>query len=436
MAYKEQGTSLVKVQKFGPSLERDVVAALGWKSDRLVYFEDPNNDITYDLQVDGYLGEKNNPLAFVSVTYCNPDKPGHSNENKLQLKLGELMLLKSKYPNVRSMLVIGGTENAWLRYVLQAFKFFFDKTLFTWNENFSEEILKIKSDYRHIPTQHSEVWNSISKDWATTKLWDQEPIRSELRLGIWHEVQEQGVFENPEEIPNSIFRLCMKTAYETSVHTRNRNGKEWSNYLHEDWDALWQSRSFFNPAEAAIYLTLKNAGFAFAGGLAKDEEVPSLIHHLGGNDVDNTKVSEDFILYSKKYSCPVFIQSKSTGGGMEGHGKNIQNRTKEQIARSLFYRGYIEKNEVKLRKKDFIWIGVIDGNWGVTKKTPLKYIHMLQWAGYDYLIGADSLANEHFDLIQNAKNPLTDVINDLECEKSIDAFNTLWIEWKSSRLLK
>jgi len=48
------------------------------------------------------------PDVVVSVTYCKPDIPGHSNENKLQLKLGEMMLIKGVFPECRSVLVMAG----------------------------------------------------------------------------------------------------------------------------------------------------------------------------------------------------------------------------------------------------------------------------------------------------------------------------------------
>ena len=129
---------------------------------------------------------------------------------------------------------------------------------------------------------------------------------------------------------------------------------------------------------------------------------------------------------------PVFIQSKSTGGGKERHGKNIQNRTKEQIARALFYRGYIENNALKLRPKDFIWISVLDGNWGVTRKTPLKYLHMLQWAGYDFLVAADSMVDKDLNVI-STNSPLADILVELECVKDTERFNQLWQNWNNGR---
>ena len=42
------------------------------------------------LQVDAIIPDPENPETLISITYTNPDKPGHSNENKLHLKLGEL----------------------------------------------------------------------------------------------------------------------------------------------------------------------------------------------------------------------------------------------------------------------------------------------------------------------------------------------------------
>jgi len=154
----------------------------------------------------------------------------------------------------------------------------------------------------------------------------------------------------------------METAFKRHKETRGKVGKEWTSYLNEDWDALWQSRSFFNPQRRPSNCRYNVQGFA-TGSTGAGRNVPSLIHTLGGSEVDNTKVSEDFVLYSRALDRPVFIQSKSTGGGLEGHGKNIQNRTKEQLARSLFYRGKIEKGSIVLRPKDYFWISVLDGNW-------------------------------------------------------------------------
>lgn len=80
--------------------------------------------------------------------------------------------------------------------------------------------------------------------------------------------------------------------------------------MNEEWDRLWQSRSFFNPAEAAIEIILNDNNTAHLGSIAVDAEVPSLIHYLGRDAVDNTKVSEDYILFSEKYNMPVLFNLK------------------------------------------------------------------------------------------------------------------------------
>jgi hypothetical protein len=292
-----------------------------------------------------------------------------------------------------------------------------------------------KPEPKSIKLKHHKVWNQLKEEWNRVKLWDAAPISSSLRKSLWESVSESGCEgELPENITNEIFRYCMETAFKRHKETRGKVGKEWTNYLNEDWDALWQSRSFFNPAEAAIELSLKRAGFCYRGALAQDEDVPSLVHTLGGTEVDKTNVSEDFVLYSRALDRPVFIQSKATGGGLEGHGKNIQNRTKEQLARSLFYRGRVEKGNIVLRPKDYYWISVLDGNWGVTKKTPLKYLHMLQWAGYDFLVPADSLVTD--DLSINPKNDLLKKLGELDCETSKDKFEKKWATWCKARFAK
>lgn len=432
-AYFNQSVSLSKVQEIGPALEKMVKDKFNWANGRMIYYEDASRNISYDIQVDACYPSIDNPQAFASVTYCNPDTPGHSNENKLQLKLGELMLFKAKYPEIRAILVIGGTKEAWLTYVLQAFNYFFDKVICTWDADFDTQINDIAQDPTIIICKHSDIWKTLSDEWKNTNLFYGNPIDSFLRENAWDYMKKNGCEGDvPSKIKNEIIRNCMQAAYNCSIATRARSGVEWQNYMNERWDKLWQSRSFFNPAEAAIEIILNNNNIAHLGGIAVDAEVPSLIHYLGGNAVDNTKVSEDYIVFSEKYNMPVFIQSKATGGGKERHGKNIQNRTKEQIARALFYRGYIENNTLKLRPKDFIWISVLDGNWGVTRRTPLKYLHMLQWAGYDFLVAADSMVDKDLNVL-STNSPLSDILVELECVTDTERFTQLWKNWNNGR---
>ncbi len=86
-AWANQAASLVEVQKYGSNLERTVRESLDWDGGRVVY----DFQHKYRIQTDCVYPSLDKPQAIVSVTYSNPDTPGHSNENKLQLKLGELL---------------------------------------------------------------------------------------------------------------------------------------------------------------------------------------------------------------------------------------------------------------------------------------------------------------------------------------------------------
>ena len=96
-AWQSQSKSLIEVQKKGGKLEKLVSEILNWDSGRIFYDKENN----YDLQTDNVYPSKTNPEIFASVTYTAPDTKGHSNENKLQLKVGELILFKNKYPNCK-----------------------------------------------------------------------------------------------------------------------------------------------------------------------------------------------------------------------------------------------------------------------------------------------------------------------------------------------
>jgi hypothetical protein len=89
----------------------------------------------YTIQIDNIYPNKENPDVIASVTYTEPDTKGHSNENKLQLKVGELALTKFSYPQCRVILILGGSEESWLPYVLTAFNLFFDEVICIWNQD-------------------------------------------------------------------------------------------------------------------------------------------------------------------------------------------------------------------------------------------------------------------------------------------------------------
>ncbi len=437
MAYQAQSASLRYVQQFGPELERTIQAFLaaepGWTHGDVIYHQE--GPTKYKMQVDAYWPVSSQPRAFVSTTYCSPDKPGHSNENKLQLKLGELLLLKANYPDITSTLVIGGNQNTWLPYVLQVFQFFYDNVIFMWERNSESQLKLVREHPDGVPLKHHHLWESLRQEWHSKNLRISEPVFSRLRLRTWELMRTTGCEGDlPSDISNSIVRRCMESAYAVSLKTGGKVGKEWTHYANEDWERLWQSRSFFNPSEAAVQLTIEQMGAAHLGGLATDVAVPSMLHSLPGRDVQRTKVREDFVLFSKKFGKPVFVQCKASGGGKSHHGKNVQNRTKEQVSRSLIYRGHIsDQGHVSLRPQDYIWIGILDGNWGVGKRQPLKYMNMLQWAGYQYLLGADSLVDSSGELLPSSENPLVDILSNLDCYTDRQQFEQDWRRWGEER---
>ncbi|WP_027255206.1 hypothetical protein [Planktothrix agardhii] len=433
MAYESQSKSLKLVQQFGPGLEKRIREFLGWDSGRIVFADIVGEK--YDVQVDSCFPNTRSPQVFISTTYCNPDKPGHSNENKFQLKVGELMLLKARYPESRAILVLGGKQDTWMPYVLAAFRYFFDEVIYLWEERAEAFLAEIKENPFVIELKHTDFWSRIAQEWRAIDFSLESPIDSRLRLSVWELMNETGVEgDNPDEISNSIIKRCMRAAYDRYKGSKGKNGKEWSNYVNAFWDEIWQSRSFFNPGEAVIQMTLEEAGVAFLGGLAVDVEVPSMLHTLGGSVYERTKTAEDFILYSRKYNCPIYVQSKSSGGGQNRHGKNIQNRAKEQITRGLIYRTRVDENQQMIfQEKDFVWIGLLDGNWGVTEKTPHKYIHLLQMAGYDHLLAADALVNDNLELVKPEDNPLRRILDSLDCLTDKEELKIAWGEWKEKR---
>lgn len=405
-AWKAQSESLVEVQKRGGSLEKEVAGILGWKGGRTIY-DSQNN---YTLQVDTAFPSVAEPKYIVSVTYTNPDTRGHSNENKFHLKVGELALLKHAYPDIRVALAIGGTEDTWLPYVLKAFQVFYDEVLFLWQEKDRKRLLEIRNNPDTIKPKHQQLWSDLRKEWDSIKLAnpDSSIPRGLVRYQILDILKAQSKVYHPSLIKNEIARLCLQSS-------RDNSGTEWDSYIAGKWGSIEMSRNYFNPVEASVEISLRHANLAFEGSVAQDIQVPSLLHDFG---MVGTRVSEDFVLFSQKLNKPVYVQCKASGGGREQHGKNIQNRTKEQITRSLIYRCRLKQGLVSWEPKNFHWISVLDGDWGVTGNQPYKYIHMLQWAGYDKLIGASDLLDENAQ-VKREDNPLIDyLINELKCRKN------------------
>lgn len=407
-AWEKQSQSLVEVQKRGTGLEQMVRQILGWEGGRVVY----DRIRQYKLQTDAAYPSMASPDTIVSVTYTDPDTRGHSNENKFHLKVGELVLLKGAYPDVRMVLAIGGSGDAWLSYVLRAFQVFYDEVLFLWQEADRERLASIGTSPESCQSKHRDFWRDVHHDRSSRVLapdgWTVPccSVRYEIADVLRTQVP---VVHNPSLVHNPIARLCMRRSFE-------HGGAEWRNYLKGQWHSIEMSRNYFNPLEAAVELTLTQAGLEFEGGVARDVAVPSMLHDLG---MTETSLSEDFVLFSEKLDLPVYIQCKASGGGRKQHGKNIQNRTKEQTTRSILYTcsASPDGTELTWKGKTFHWISVLDGDWGVTRAEPLKYIHMLQLAGYDRIFCAKDLLTDELD-VRAADNPLTRyLVDELGCRR-------------------
>ena len=73
-----------KIIKSGEGLEKLIKDILNAKGGNIRYDDDKN----LKLQTDVVIPSTDKPEVIYSITHTNPDKPGHSNENKFQLKFG------------------------------------------------------------------------------------------------------------------------------------------------------------------------------------------------------------------------------------------------------------------------------------------------------------------------------------------------------------
>ena len=405
-AWASQSASLEIVQKTSRQLEQSVRDLLCWKTGRMIY--DTNNG--YKIQVDATTPSLSNPESIVSVTYTDPDKKGHSNENKFHLKLGELALLKHAYPKTPVTLVIGGSKDAWLSYVLRAFTLFYDEVIFLWEPGTVKRLQDIKAKPSLPGQRNPKFWSDLSQEWDRVKLISsKEAIPNGLiRYAVADALRDQvPKVHHPTLINNEIARLAMQ-------RSKQYSGTEWDHYLKDRWQGIEMSRNYFNPVEATVEISLTSASFKFGGGVARDVPVESVLRKAG---MTETSLSEDFVLYSRRLCQPVYIQCKASGGGRQQHGKNIQNRAKEQIARNILYRSAWDGSVLQWSPQSFHWISVLDGDWGVSKRTPYKYLHMLQWAGYDAYFSASGLLNADLSVKRGDNNPLIRYLTDsLDCE--------------------
>jgi hypothetical protein len=161
--------------------------------------------------------------------------------------------------------------------------------------------------------------------------------------------------------------------------------------------------------EQAVDYLLRERGFAF-------ESPKRVITILAALGAPLSRSTEDFGLYSEQENKPLYIQCKASGGGEAQHGKAVMNRAKEQIARSLLYRCKVDGETIVSGEKNYVWSIVLDGNWKLPIKYPLKYIHMLQIAGYDRIFKASDLVLNP-DLQPRKDSPLIEYLESMKCKK-------------------
>lgn len=426
-AYAAQSESLKHSNVLGDKIENYIKKVTGGKSERLFYSVTlgPVKRFGADMDSDCVLKDSKGNLVILSVTHTKPDSKGHSNENKFQLKLGELWLQKTYNPKTRVAIVVGGNQHDWLPWCLEAFKLFFDDAIFEWEKGFERKI----KNWDKIKHKHPELWKfeQIIRKHREQNIPSKLSLPdSYLRDNIFHKIVPKYYqkIDSPSQIRNDILKRCMTVAHKN-------DSKEWKHFRRKDntgmaIDNFWEKRSFFNPSEATVEMTLTRLGNHFLGGIAEDVLVENFMTRLAKikgkfEEFNRTKMSEDFVLKGLNKSGKnvfVYIQCKSSGGGIKRHGKNIQNRTKEQIARGLLYRADLRLNpgtssyELVTKEQDWIWVTVVDGAWHTNKTYPEKYIHMLYLAGYNFIIPADDLIGSTFNL--KYPNPLSKILNSVK----------------------
>ena len=156
-----------------------------------------------------------------------PDKPGHSNENKLQLKVGELALLKHTRPELRLVLAIGGTGDAWLPYVLKAFKILYDEVVYLWPLDGANRLAYIADNPSDVPLRHTDFWESLRAAWRSRQTTPEgtEPPFGLVRYRIADILRNQNrIVHDPSLIENEVARLCLQRSKDSERCCMDRGG--------------------------------------------------------------------------------------------------------------------------------------------------------------------------------------------------------------------
>lgn len=232
-AYSAQSASLAEVQKRWGALEKAVREQAACVKGKARYADVHN---LARLQVDGAYPNCDEPKLLVSVTHTDPDKPGHSNENKFHLKLGELYLFKTFSPAVSHMLAVGITQAAWASYVLEAFKLFFDDVPFSWEGDFLERI----KNAQKLHGKNVAFWKDEAQRRSTIKLATDPSLapRSALRMKFYTAIVPKFLkCRRLEDIDNATMRYMA----ESSAQTKNERGLWFrlQSGTTEDYERLW-----------------------------------------------------------------------------------------------------------------------------------------------------------------------------------------------------
>lgn len=407
IGYSSAKKSLPKVVKRGKDLEDVVEYTL--KKSKIPF---GRKNVQYSskrkyasINEDFVITNKNGTKTLISVTHSHPTIPGHSNENKLHQHLGELYLFKTHNPNNRCLLVLGGEKTHWLSYVIDTLDFFYDEVIHTWDNDFENRLINAPS----CPLKHKSFWENEKAIRDQVILTDDigKAHTGSLRTSFFDEVIVPFIKNGARDTDNTVLKELLEVC--------NTRGSDLSTYFTErDVDSVWSERSVFNPPEEIFAMLLDEAGFEFKSEYRGDSCVirQNLLKDLG---FLTSNRRTDFILETKKGE-KVFVECKSSGGGEGGKtNKHITDRSREQIARSLIHRTTLENGELVSNEKDFHWFFILDNNWRTPKRYPLKYIHILQYAGVDDVFGATDLVTESFE--PNQEFELLQVLEDIGCRK-------------------
>jgi len=369
------------------------------------FWESGGPNIQEDFALGSSSCDHNGIHTIISVTQANPDKPGHSIENKLHQALGELYLHKIYNPKCRSILFIGGEGAGWASkaqfknhgcsYVLRTFELFFDDVVYAWDNNPRKRIKQaLECNLRNINFWKDEKIRaeSINLDTDRTNIPNKN-LREEFISNVLFPLAERRIHAITQ-ITNPVARFMIECSLKSNRHFFDK-------VINNDRVGIETDRGFNNAPEAAICLLLNKAGLKYSSEMENAKAAvkvsENLLYHLG---YKNMHRHTDFILKGKD-GLPVYIESKSAGGGFEGGHKHITDRAREQIARSLLHRTTLKDGEIQSNPQHYHWIFILDADWHTPDLYPHKFVHILQLAGAERWFSARELLDDNYTINNN-----------------------------------